>query len=77
MDLRVCTRYLRPLALGIVLTVFALLPRVSAQSTSGDSSQSKPWMNANLSPDDRAALVLKQMTLDEKISLLQELAWLA
>ena len=70
MDLRVCTRYLRPLALGIVLTVFALLPRVSAQSTSGDSSQSKPWMNANLSPDDRAALVLKQMTLDEKISLL-------
>ncbi|HSZ02182.1 MAG TPA: glycoside hydrolase family 3 C-terminal domain-containing protein [Terriglobales bacterium] len=68
MDLRVRTRCLRPLALGIVLIVFALLPRVSAQSTSGDSSQ--PWMNASLSPDDRAALVLKQMMLDEKISLL-------
>jgi beta-glucosidase len=27
-------------------------------------------MNASLSPDERAALVLKQMTLDEKISLL-------
>src|SRR5580693_8550292 len=68
MDLRVRTRYLRPLALGIVFTVLALLQRVSAQSTSGNSSQ--PWMDANLSPDERASLVLKQMTLDEKISLL-------
>ena len=68
MDLRVRTRCVTPLALGIVLTVFALLPRISAQSTSGNSSQ--PWMNANLSPDERASLVLKQMTLDEKISLL-------
>jgi beta-glucosidase len=30
----------------------------------------KPWMNKSLSPDERADLVLKQMTLDEKISLL-------
>ena len=29
-----------------------------------------PWMNPSLSPDRRADLVLKQMTLDEKISLL-------
>src|SRR5580658_9170416 len=29
-----------------------------------------PWMNPNLSPDERADLVLKEMTLDEKISLL-------
>jgi beta-glucosidase len=29
-----------------------------------------PWMNTSLTPDERAALVLKQMTLDEKISLL-------
>ena len=28
------------------------------------------WMNKNLSPDERAALVLKEMTLDEKISIL-------
>ena len=31
---------------------------------------SRPWMNQSLSPGDRADLVLKQMTLDEKISLL-------
>ena len=29
-----------------------------------------PWMNTSLSPDDRAGLVLKQMTLDEKILLM-------
>ncbi len=30
----------------------------------------RPWMNANLSPEERADLVLKQMTLDEKLCLL-------
>jgi beta-glucosidase len=29
-----------------------------------------PWMNASLSPDERAEMVLKEMTLDEKIRLL-------
>ncbi len=29
-----------------------------------------PWMNKSLSPDQRADLVLKEMTLDEKITLL-------
>jgi beta-glucosidase len=31
---------------------------------------SSPWMNTSLSADERAALVVKQMTLDEKITLL-------
>ena len=30
----------------------------------------RPWMNRNLSPDERAELVLKEMTLDEKITLI-------
>jgi beta-glucosidase len=30
----------------------------------------RPWMNAKLSPEERADLVLKQMTLDEKLTLL-------
>ncbi len=29
-----------------------------------------PWMNKSLSPDERAAMVVKAMTLDEKITLL-------
>jgi beta-glucosidase len=34
------------------------------------SASSWPWMNTSLSPDERADLVLKQMTVDEKIDLL-------
>lgn len=30
----------------------------------------RPWMNPKLSPEERADLVLKQMTLDEKLALL-------
>jgi beta-glucosidase len=33
-------------------------------------AQQHPWMNSQLSPDARADLVLKEMTLDEKIDLL-------
>jgi len=30
----------------------------------------RPWMNPNLSPDERAELVLKELTLDEKIAFI-------
>ncbi|MBZ5656613.1 MAG: glycoside hydrolase family 3 C-terminal domain-containing protein [Acidobacteriia bacterium] len=53
------------LTLGFL--VFTIATPVSAQP--GASSEA-PWMNAALSPDERAALVVKEMTLDEKISLL-------
>src|SRR5579863_6996579 len=33
-------------------------------------STSQPWMDTSLSPEQRADLVLKQMTLDEKLALL-------
>jgi len=42
----------------------------SAAQSAPDKPASGPWMNASLSPDERASLVLTQMTLDEKISLL-------
>jgi beta-glucosidase len=32
--------------------------------------KSHPWMDTSLSPDQRADMVLKQMTLDEKILLM-------
>ena len=32
-----------------------------------------PWMNKSLSPDERASLVLRQMTLDEKIQMVHGL----
>src|SRR6185369_15174057 len=32
-------------------------------------ARKQPWMNTSLSPDERAELVLKELTLDEKIAL--------
>jgi beta-glucosidase len=52
------------IALTVVLTLM-FLSQAFAQS-----SKSFPWMNTSLSPDERAAMVMKEMTLDEKISLL-------
>src|ERR1700677_4902537 len=40
-----------------------------AQDNAGAKTP-QPWMNTGLTPDERASLVLRQMTLDEKISLL-------
>src|SRR5580692_1507966 len=34
------------------------------------STPTGPWMNSSLSPDERADLVIKEMTVDEKIALL-------
>jgi len=52
----------------MAILILALAP-LSAQEGSGHA-QPQPWMNRSLSPDERAALVVKEMTLDEKISLL-------
>ncbi|HET9308855.1 MAG TPA: glycoside hydrolase family 3 C-terminal domain-containing protein [Candidatus Sulfotelmatobacter sp.] len=51
----------------VLITGNILLP-----SSAGAQSKAKqhPWMNPSLSPDQRAAMVVKEMTLDEKISLL-------
>jgi len=49
----------------LAATVFALL-FVALPSF----AQQQPWMNSQLSPDVRADLVLKELTLDEKIDLL-------
>jgi beta-glucosidase len=60
---------MHPLTLAIVVFSLALSP-ASAQVASEHKTRSAPWMNSSLSPDERAALVLKEMTLDEKVSLL-------
>jgi beta-glucosidase len=35
----------------------------------------RPWMNKSLSPDERADLVIKQMTLDEKMNFIHGTGW--
>ena len=58
--IRKATNFLLPMA---ILSV--VLPSTLAQSDG-----KKPWMNSSLSPDERATMVVKAMTLDEKITLL-------
>ena len=56
-------------AVVLLSSIFVLpfsLPCANAQT----NSKAHPWMNPNLSPDERASMVVKEMTLDEKISLL-------
>jgi len=53
--------------LSVVIAIFTIT-LTSAIAQSGEKPH--PWMNPNLSPDERASMVLKEMTLDEKISLL-------
>lgn len=48
--------------------VIGVLPAAYAQTPAKNEPQ--PWMDSSLSPDVRADLVLKLLTLDEKISLL-------
>jgi len=59
---------------GITVLAFAFLS-LTYLSVAGYAQRQKPvkpegpWMDAKLSPDERAALVLKELTLDEKIAL--------
>src|SRR3984893_9410451 len=43
---------------------------ISATSVLVAQDTDRPWMNSKLSPEERAELALKQMTLDEKLALL-------
>ena len=52
-----------------LFAVIATLSGVSALRAQGTDA-GRPWMNPALPPEDRADLVLKQLTLDEKIALL-------
>jgi beta-glucosidase len=62
-----------PLLLTAILAVSVIVApkfaRLQSHGQEGEQKQSFPWMNTMLSPDERAELVLKEMTLDEKIDL--------
>ena len=58
----ICSKSLRAVVviLGVAITL-SFLPA---------SAQTHPWMDTKLSPDQRAGMVLKEMTIDEKLTLL-------
>ena len=39
------------------------------------TAASQPWMDASLDPDTRADMMIKEMTLDEKIQLVHGIGW--
>jgi len=57
------------LALVFLFTVVLVAPGFS-QRGQQSTKPAGPWMDTSLSPDQRADLVLKEMTLDEKIATL-------
>jgi beta-glucosidase len=54
-----------------LFATFALsaFPQHRLHNDAADQSQKHPWMNTALSPDERAEMVLKEMTLEEKMDL--------
>jgi len=60
---------LRRVALAAMLCASFVAP-AAAQFGPPRPKPTGPWMNKSLSPDQRADLIVAQMTLDEKISLL-------
>ena len=65
---------LRHVALAAILCTVRLGP-AGAQFGPPPPKPTGPWMNKSLSPDRRADLILVQMTLDEKVSLLHGGGW--
>ena len=65
---RLCkTASLAALAIGPALAL--------AQQPQPNPAAGKPWMNTALSPDQRADLMIHEMTLDEKIQLVHGIGW--
>ena len=54
----------------LLLIVIVALALISAASIAAAQNNDRPWMNPSLSQEERADLVLKQLTLDEKLALL-------
>ena len=58
----------------VALTFVSFGPSAAHTQTKPDISKMS-WMNKSLSPDERANLVLGQMTLDEKIQMVHGAGW--
>src|SRR5580698_9147181 len=57
------------------LVLLVLATALTAQFGPPPAKPKGPWMNQSLTPDERAALLVKQLTLDEKISLVHGTGW--
>jgi beta-glucosidase len=63
-------RFNRDSSFRLFFFAAAILGALSAASVAVAQGADRPWMNPGLAPEERAELVLKQLTLDEKLALL-------
>ncbi len=57
------------------VVVMTSLGCIAARAQAKTDTSKMPWMNKALSPDERADMVLGQMTLDEKIQMVHGTGW--
>ena len=50
-------------------TLTVILLSIAHFASAQSAGESHPWSNSSLSPDERAAMVVKEMTIDEKINM--------
>lgn len=60
---------------GAAFLAFALAAPAQSPIPPHMPSHNRPWMNKSLSPDQRADLVIQQMTLDEKLNFVHGTGW--
>jgi beta-glucosidase len=68
-------RFAKCLRASLTFTVLVLASVSIAAPQTPDRTLNFPWMNKSLSPDERADLVVKQLTLDEKMQLVHGAGW--
>src|SRR5262245_18685693 len=70
------SKFFGPVTTFSILALVALVSSGStAHSQTKPDTSKMPWMNKALSPDERAEMVLGQMTLDEKIQMVHGQGW--
>ncbi|HKV42481.1 MAG TPA: glycoside hydrolase family 3 N-terminal domain-containing protein, partial [Blastocatellia bacterium] len=63
-------KYCNYFFLSLIAALAMMLGTIDVVAQGVAQDKGRPWMNLALSPAERAELVLKQMTLDEKLALL-------
>jgi beta-glucosidase len=62
-------------SISALVIIASSLGCVAASAQPAPAPSKMPWMNKALSPDERADMVVKQMTLDEKIQMVHGTGW--
>jgi beta-glucosidase len=68
-------RLFRAVASTSILALLTSVVCFAAHAQAAPDTTKMPWMNKALSPDERANLVLGQMTIDEKIQMVHGAGW--